>query len=81
MKMPPERETGKLQVLIEQDEEGLYHASCIGLNGCYASGDSYMEAIVDIREKIEATLEWLRDKNGHALDVRLPEVVWCGKSM
>lgn len=38
-------------VLIEKDEEG-YFALCPTLQGCYTQGDSYEEALQNIRDAI-----------------------------
>ena len=46
----------KLSVVIEKDEDG-YFVLCPELQGCYSQGDSYEEAIANIREAIQLTIE------------------------
>lgn len=71
----------RLQVLIEQDDEGLFNATCLGIHGCYAFGDSYAEALVNIHEKIHAAIETMKKKTGIDVDLRVPEVVWSGREL
>ena len=47
----------KFIVTLEQDEEGWYVAECPALPGCVSQGQSRAEAIENIREAIEASLE------------------------
>ncbi len=47
----------RLPILIEQDEDGIYVASCPILQGCYSQGDTYEEAVENIKEAIELYLE------------------------
>jgi predicted RNase H-like HicB family nuclease len=79
MTMSTTQEKRKLQVLIEQDEEGMYHASCMGLNGCYASGESYLEAVVGIQEKLEAMADWLRETGMPGQEAHATRIVWSGR--
>lgn len=48
--------TYRLPVVIEKDAEG-YYAFCPELQGCYSQGDSYEEAIENIRDAIRLHLE------------------------
>jgi predicted RNase H-like HicB family nuclease len=70
----------RLQVLIEQDEDGLFNASCLGLKGCYAFGESYSEALLNIREKIQSVIDMIKKKNGIDIDFHLEEIIWFGKA-
>jgi len=47
-------------VVIEKDEDG-YFAVCPTLQGCYTQGDTYEEALANIKEAIELYLESLRE--------------------
>ena len=38
-------------VIVEKDDDG-YFASCNELQGCYSQGDTYEEAIVNIKDAI-----------------------------
>lgn len=44
-------------VVITQDEDNKYIAHCYDFVGCHAQGDSYEEAISNIKEAIELCLE------------------------
>ena len=46
----------RLPVLIEKDQDG-YFASCPSLQGCYTQGDSYEEALANIKEAMELHIE------------------------
>ncbi len=48
------------QVLIYTDEDGEWCASCPSLPGCFSEGDTREEAIVNIRDAIEAYIEALQ---------------------
>lgn len=50
--------TGKVSVVIEQDEHGFY-AWCPELRGCQSQGKMVEEALSNIREAIELFLETL----------------------
>jgi predicted RNase H-like HicB family nuclease len=52
--------TGKVAVVIEQDEHGFY-AWCPELKGCQSQGDTLGQALSNIREAIELYLETLTD--------------------
>ena len=46
----------RLSVVIEKDADG-YLALCPELQGCYTQGDSYEEALENIRDAIRLQLE------------------------
>lgn len=48
----------KVGVVIEKDEHG-YYAFCPELEGCQSQGDTFEEAMANIREAIELYLETL----------------------
>jgi len=60
--------TYKLSVVIEKDADG-YFALCPELQGCYSQGDSYEEALANIKDAIQLHLEDMVD-NGEDI----PEV-------
>ena len=43
-------------VVIEADENG-YYVSCPSLQGCYSQGDTYEEAVANIRDAIRLHVE------------------------
>ena len=45
------------KVVIQQDEDGRYNASCPELKGCYSFGNTVEEALNNIREAIALYLE------------------------
>lgn len=49
----------RFTVILEQEDEGGYHAFCPALKGCHTSGDTVEEAMANAREAIEAYLESL----------------------
>lgn len=53
----------KLQVIIQRDEDGIYIASCPALRGCHSQGQTYEEALKNVKEAIELNLEYLAKNN------------------
>lgn len=53
--------TGKVSVVIEQDQNG-YYAWCPELKGCQSQGNSIEETLSNIREAIELFLETLTEE-------------------
>ena len=53
-----------LQVVIEQDEDGVYVAHCPALEGCYTQGDTYEEAMGRRRKNMvpQMCLEELKEE-------------------
>ena len=49
----------KYRVYLEQDEEGMFVATCPTLPGCVSQGKSRAEATANIREAIEGYLKSL----------------------
>lgn len=49
--------THDFQIIIEQDEAGLFVAECPALKACYAQGETYEEVMENIRDVIELCLE------------------------
>ena len=49
----------KFRVVIEQDEDGVFVASCPSLPGCLSQGMTRDEAMRNIREAMEGYLESL----------------------
>ena len=46
----------RFSVVIEKDEDG-YFAFCPNLQGCYTQGDSYEEALENIKDAIRLHIE------------------------
>ncbi len=47
----------KYRIIVEQDEDGVYIASCPSLKGCYSQGDTIEEAIENIKDAIRLHIE------------------------
>ena len=54
VKYPHEEYT--LPIIIERDAEGFY-VSCPPLQGCYSQGDTYDEALSNIKDAIRLHIE------------------------
>lgn len=46
----------KISVVIEKDKDG-YYAYCPELQGCYAQGDNYEEALKNIKDAIRLHMQ------------------------
>ena len=44
-------------VVVERDEDRVYISSCPALQGCHSYGDTYEEALKNIREVIQLHIE------------------------
>ena len=44
-------------VIVERDEDGMYVASCPAIQGCYTQGETYEEAMENIKEVIKLHIE------------------------
>jgi predicted RNase H-like HicB family nuclease len=61
----------RLSVIVEKDKNG-YYAFAPDFQGCYSQGDSYEEALENIKDAIRLHIEDLLD-SGDSIDV--PESV------
>jgi len=64
----------KYRVYLEQDEDGVFVASCPALPGCISQGMTRAEASENIREAIEGYLSSLR-KHGDPVPPGIHEEV------
>ena len=64
----------KFRIVIEQDEDGKFVASCPTLPGCWSQGDTRDDARRNIADAIEGYLESLR-KNGDPIPAPITEDV------
>ncbi len=53
----------KYQVIIEQDEDGMFVAEVPSLPGCISQGKTRVEVLKNIKEAIEVYIESLRAHN------------------
>jgi predicted RNase H-like HicB family nuclease len=56
----------KFTVVFEQDDDGGYVVRCPSLPGCYSQGDTYDEALANIRSAIALVIEDMRE-SGEAI--------------
>ena len=47
----------KFTVIVERDEDGVFIASCPALQGCHTQGKTYKEAMKNIKEAIELSID------------------------
>lgn len=40
-------------MVVERDEDGRYVASCPALQGCHTEGNTYKEAVANIKDAID----------------------------
>jgi predicted RNase H-like HicB family nuclease len=52
----------KLPLIIEQDEDGWFVVDCPAIPGCATQGKTRAEALANIREAIDLSLEFRRAK-------------------
>ena len=64
-----------IQAIIEQDEDGVYIASCPAFDGCYTQGNTYEEVVENIKDVIEMCIQELKEKKGEFTDFKYPEVI------
>ena len=60
-----------LPIIIEKDADG-YAAYCPALQGCYAQGDTYEEALANIKDAIALHV---RDRHEQGEPIGRPEVM------
>ncbi len=53
--------TYKFTVFVERDADGLYVASVPFLQGCYTQGDTYEEALSNVKDAIRLHIEARRE--------------------
>ena len=73
-------------IIIEACDEGGYFAYCPILQGCHAEGETYGEAIDNVRAVIETHLELRKKnkelvssihvKNSSDMNIQIPVPVW-----
>ncbi|KPK77752.1 MAG: hypothetical protein AMJ89_01880 [candidate division Zixibacteria bacterium SM23_73] len=47
-------------IILEREEDGGYHAFCPALPGCHTQGDTYDEAMENIKDAIRLYIESLK---------------------
>lgn len=64
----------RYRILLEQDEDGVFVATCPSLPGCVSQGVTRGEAIANVREAIEGYLASLQ-KHGEPIPPSIMEEV------
>ena len=64
----------KYRVYLEQDEDGVFVATCPALPGCVSQGQTRAEATQNIREAMEGYIKSLK-KHGEAVPPSILEEV------
>jgi predicted RNase H-like HicB family nuclease len=60
----------KVSVVIEKDDSG-YYAYCPELKGCQTQGDTFEEALANIKEAVELYIETLSDYSQKTLHPKI----------
>lgn len=50
-------QTYRYRIVIEQDEDGVYIASCPSLRGCHSQGSTILEARENLKDAIRLHIE------------------------
>ena len=64
----------KYRVLIEQDEDGIFVATCPALPGCISDGKTRAEAVANIQDAIQGYIESLK-KHGDPIPPPITEEI------
>ncbi len=52
----------RLEIILEQEEDGGYSVHCPALKGCHSQGETQEDALKNIQEAIEFYLEVVNEK-------------------
>jgi len=63
----------KFKVIIEQDEDNNFVASIPAVPGCHSEGKSYEEALDNVKEALELSLEVAAENKDYARKITFPE--------
>jgi predicted RNase H-like HicB family nuclease len=64
----------RIRVIIHPDEEGGFWAEVPALKGCYSEGDTYEEALANIREAAEGWLQVAAEQTAAREPAQLAEI-------
>jgi predicted RNase H-like HicB family nuclease len=54
----------KLEIVLEQEDDGTYSVHCPALKGCHSQGETREDALINIREAIQLYLGTNSSKGG-----------------
>ena len=60
------------QVIVEQDEDGVFVASVPAVPGCFSQGKTYEEAVNNIKEALELALDVAEDIKEYGKQINYP---------
>ena len=63
------------KIIIEQDQDDYFVASVPSVPGCYSQGKTYEDAIKNVKEALELSLEVAKEKKLYAQKINFPEGV------
>ncbi|MCE8429694.1 MAG: type II toxin-antitoxin system HicB family antitoxin [Candidatus Methanoperedens sp.] len=52
----------KLEIVLEQEDDGTYSVHCPALKGCHSQGETREDALINIQEAIQLYLEVANEK-------------------
>jgi predicted RNase H-like HicB family nuclease len=52
----------KLEIVLEQEDDGTYSVHCPALRGCHSQGETREDALINIKEAIQLYLEVANEK-------------------
>ncbi|MDP3103754.1 MAG: type II toxin-antitoxin system HicB family antitoxin [Candidatus Methanoperedens sp.] len=52
----------KLEIILEQEDDGTYSVHCPALKGCHSQGETREDALINIQEAIQLYLEVANEK-------------------
>ena len=61
------------RVFIEQDEDGFFVAKVPAIPGCYTQGDTYEEAVKNVKEVLELCLEEAEENLSYRDQIEFPQ--------
>ena len=64
----------KYRVLVEQDEDGVFIATCPSLPGCVSDGSTRAEALQNIQDAMQGYIESLK-KHGDPIPAPITEEI------
>jgi predicted RNase H-like HicB family nuclease len=69
-----QREIMKLEIVLEEEEDGTFSVHCPALKGCHSQGKTKEEALTNIKEAIQLYLEVANEK-ARAIIVQYPKSI------
>lgn len=63
-----------IQTIIQQDEDGIFVASCPAIPGCHTQGSTYEEAVKNIEEAIRLCLKVAENDSGYKSRIQASQI-------